>query len=146
MPATRQDGTIRHQAISVLYERGLDNAKPSQGLCQAPKWITIYYYNLFDGKSLAGLNEGFDATVYDFIEFLLSDRDDPCSSPRCERPLKDHLQTFIHDSSKVSFSTRESIYGPTDPELVYHWYICSQCGKRTDPQACSPVSLAVSLA
>ena len=125
-------------------ERALINHPAEQPLCRAPLWTTSLFYSLASDSQPSLLNLAGDFALASLIQHLIASMNDLCKSERCGKPLLDHSTNFIHDSYKISITTKISIVSSARPNAATAFYRCQICSKRSLPIALSEVTLLCS--
>ena len=77
-----------------------------------------------------------DCTLGQYLDHLWYSRDEICSSYGCDRPLREHHRTYVHDESCItvviesaSALNKETTEADEDNNNITTWSCCKICGK-----------------
>eukprot|EP00049_Salpingoeca_infusionum_P013263 m.247614 g.247614 ORF g.247614 m.247614 type:complete len:2054 (-) comp15397_c0_seq1:159-6320(-) len=124
-----------HQRIDFLYSSWIDEAVTA---CDPPQIVSIDFYGQHD------------MPLGHFLESSCLDETLTCSSPTCDASVEAHIRYFVHSNAQIVVGTerlKEPIPNPHpgEPDNVFMWSWCSECGVVTPVLQMSPDTWSMSL-
>ncbi|KAM5355266.1 hypothetical protein ACJ41O_001912 [Fusarium nematophilum] len=129
-----------HQNIVVLYSVICTETKIP---CTEPSLVAI---NFYDEQHIdTGMDP--DCTLGQYIEDLVYNMNEVCTSNGCEKKMLEHHRTYVHDQSRITVfvenvpsSSRMSDLG----DGITMWTYCKICKKDTEETAMSEATFKYS--
>ncbi|GAA5855603.1 hypothetical protein JCM8547_001612 [Rhodosporidiobolus lusitaniae] len=162
MNNTSLNGSIRHQSMQFLVQTVRNNAPPGTLPCQAPRWVTLpFFQHRPPTSSNPSLAE--DSTLAATIKQLVKKQGSLCTT--CSVASAEHSLVFAHHKERIEVSLRtvetsvaekdddpknEKKEHDDEHELdhppILTWTTCKTCRAATEPKALSAAAGSYSFA